>query len=312
MDRMPIAALSALAAVSVTGCASFEAQPRPVISVSMTEQVLAEYQVPGILTKYGKLSGRAQRAYRDEVIAVYTQAINARYDEFLGNLSAENKGTNLGFDTLLIGLVGAAALSPTDASDIAALTSGVMGLRGSVDQNLYYERTLPALIAAMDAERYRVLASIEGHKAQDTSDYPLAAALVELQEYQQAGSLIRAISSLTRTAAADADDAKQDLQRMTRFTCSSEDAVNVAVNPIGDFTSALYMEAEAEPDGRTTSLNKLRRTADAFGISGAGTMTVPQLEDAIDNALLGGFCTIDEINALKARLRTANVGFTAN
>jgi hypothetical protein len=303
--------LVAIAAPSVTGCASFEGQPRPVISVGMSEQVLKEYEVPAILRKYGGLSGRAQRAYRNEVIGVYVQAIDARYDEFTANLSTENKGTNLGFDTLLIGLVGAAALSPTDAADIAAVTTGVIGLRGSIDKNLYYERTLPALVAAMDAERYRVRTSIEGHKADDTSEYPLASALVELQEYQQAGSLLRAISAVTDAAAADRRDAKQDFERLTRFSCESEDAVNVAVDPVGDFLSALYMEAEADA-ASTAALNKLRLTADVFGINGAGTMNVMQLETAIDNALLGGFCTIDEVNELKTRLQGARVGFTVN
>ena len=80
-----------------------------------------------------------------------------------------------------------------------------------------------------------------------------------------------------------------------------------------DCRYSLSSAAEAEEDtGGTAELNRMRRVADAFGISGVGTMKREQLDLALDNAMIGGFCSIDEIATLKAKLRNANVNFTAN
>lgn len=311
MRKPSFRALMLFGLSALSGCASFQGEPQPVISVAMSDKVLSAYQVPAVLKRYGGLSGLAQRAYRDEVISVYTQAIDARYNAFRGNLSSESKGVNLGFDSLLVGLVGAAALSANDADEIGAVTTGVLGLRGSVDKNLYFERTLPALIAAMDAERYKVRTSMVQNQAQDTMRYPLAAALVELQEYQQAGSIVAGIAAVTDQAAQSRDEAKQDYERRVRFACDSADAVNAAIDPVGTFVSDLGAAAAAEEArGGTAALNRLRLAADAFGIGAAGTMSRARLENAIDDALLGGFCTLEEIEALKQRLRAGRVGFT--
>lgn len=279
----------------------------------MSDEVLESYRVPGILITYGNLSGKAQRAYRDEVVAVYTQAIDARFYQFGANLGSDSKSAGLGFDSLLVGLVGAAALSSKSANEIAAVTTGVLGLRSSVDKNLFFDRTLPALISAMEAERYKVRTAIAQHIRLDTQAYPLAAALVELQVYQQAGTLLAAVSNLTSQASEAREEAKQDYEQLTAFNCSSEDDVNLAINPVGSFLRKLSAAADAEEDtGGTAELNRMRRVADAFGISGVGTMKREQLDLALDNAMIGGFCSIDEIATLKAKLRNANVNFTAN
>lgn len=298
------------AGASLTGCATFEGQPAPVITVKMSDEALASYRVPAVLREYGRKSGRAQRAYRDEVISVYIQAIDARYYQFRGNLSSEGKSTNLGFDTLLVGLVGAAALSANDADEIAAITTGALGLRSSVDKNLYFERTLPALLAAMDAERYKVRTAIANHMAQDTAQYPLAAAFVELQEYQQAGSLHAAVAAVTGQASDAREEARRDFEKRVRFTCDSEDAVNTAIDPVSDFLRGLEARALAEKGtGRTTELNRLRLAANAMGIDGVGTMDADALVDAVFDALLGGFCKVEEIDGLKGELRKANINF---
>lgn len=304
------AAVLALSAMSLGGCATFSGQPEPVITVQMSDEALADYRVPAILRKYGTLNGRAQRAYRDEVVAVYVQAIDARFYQFRGNLNSEGKATNLGFDSLLVGLVGAAALAPTSAADLAIISTGVLGLRSSVDRNLFFDRTLPALLAAMDAERFRIRTAMAQHMAQDTAQYPLVAALVELQEYQQAGTLNSAIAAITSDAAADREEAKDAFEKRVRFTCNSEDEVNAAVAPVRSFLRQLTITAEEDAaSGHTGGINRLRAAVDAMGVSGVGTMDIPALELAIDDAMLGGFCKLDEIEGLKRELGKAPVNF---
>lgn len=310
MKRTIAGLVAATLVVPLSGCSTFTGQPDPVVTVKMSDDILASYRIPGVLRAYGRLSGRAQRAYRDEVISVYLQAIDARYYQFRGNLNSEGKATSLGFDSLLTGLVSAAALSPTDASDIATVTTGVLGLRSSVDKNLYFERTLPALLSAMDAERYRIRTSLSQHMNQDTAQFPLAAAFVELQEYQQAGSLNAAIAAVTSDASEDRSEAKDAFEKRIRFACDSEDSVNAAIAPVRNFLRNQSIAAEAEAaSGQTTALNRLRAGANAMGIAGAGTMGIPALEAAIDDAMLGGFCKLQEIDGLKTELRRANINF---
>lgn len=297
--------------LAACGCTSIAGQSRPVISVATADSVLASYQVPAVLEAYQGKHGRAQRLYRDEVIAAYLQAIDARYFVFRGKLGSEARTTQLGFDTVIIGLAGAATLAPKAAGDLAAVSSGVIGLRGSVDRNVYFDRTLPALLATMDAGRLKVRTRVAEGQAKSTGEYPLNVALRDLQDYERAGTLYEAIGSLTNVALESRQHAEAAYEARAKFTCDPDDTVNVAANPIGTFKRQLYAAAEGEAQARTgalTEYNKLATLASAFKINPAGK-TVEQLEAAIDDAFLGGFCSVAEIDVLKANLRTLNVGF---
>ena len=93
----------------------------------------------------------------------------------------------------------------------AATVAG--GSREAVDKNLFFERTLPSVIAAMDAERTRVKTAIQQKLDLDENRYPLASAFADIAEYQLAGTLERGTQHVATVTAADTAKAKAELER---------------------------------------------------------------------------------------------------
>ena len=89
---------------------------------------------------------------------------------------------NLTIDTLgvVIGAAGAAVTGSDGSRVLSALSGGISGTGTAINKNLYYERTLPALLALMDAKRDEIRAEILAGMTLDQIAYPLGRALTDL------------------------------------------------------------------------------------------------------------------------------------
>lgn len=300
--------LSALLGCALSACAA-PGQKAVRSAHAQALEIPAAYREPMLSTEYGKRTGRAQRAYRDEVIAVYLDAIDNQYEVFTDRLDEEQVTSRLGFDGLLTLLSALAAIYPKDAADLAVMSSSTLAMQRSVDKNLYFERTSAALIAAMDAERLKVRTRIALKQNQDTAAYSLRAAIADLGDYRRAGKLREGVSSLTDRAVEARADAKEAFDRRIVLACDSEESVNVAASRIQDYKRRLFNTAEdEEATGQTTAINRMRAVADIMGVDPGGMSRI-KLEAAIDDAFGGGFCKAEEVDELETRLRGANVGF---
>lgn len=99
----------------LAGCASFTGHPNAVITTTAALSVIESYKIPGVFQSYAAAADK--EAYRNEDIAAYLQAIDARYYEFRSDLSSQRKGSDLAFDALLLGLSGGASLAKRAADE---------------------------------------------------------------------------------------------------------------------------------------------------------------------------------------------------
>jgi hypothetical protein len=83
-----------------------------------------------------------------------------------------------------------------------------VGAQAVINRDLYFQKTLPALMAQMDAARDRALLPIITGIKQPDSVYPLIVANADLQRLQDAGSIEGAINTINQ----DAATAKQEAQ----------------------------------------------------------------------------------------------------
>jgi hypothetical protein len=83
---------------------------------------------------------------------------------------------------------------------LAAAATGIIGATGHIDKNLFYERTMPALLAQMEARRAAAMLKIAQGLAREDSDYPLALAIVDLNDYKDAGSIPGAVAGVGESA----------------------------------------------------------------------------------------------------------------
>lgn len=201
-------AAAAFAALSGAGCASLRGFPE---RSEQTDAQLAgleqKYFLPqrDVLAEYAQLgSGEEKRSYRNEVAYGRMMAIDLQFSVFEKNTYVEGLSTNLALDVLGVAMGGAGAtVLSADASRIlSALSGGIAGAGTAINKNLYYERTMPALMALMEAEREAIRADMIYGLQQDAETYSLGQALMDLEKYYRAGSIPGAIAAVTETAGA--------------------------------------------------------------------------------------------------------------
>lgn len=195
-----------LAATSLSGCTTLSGAQDPLpelrpttVSASMT-LALSNFASSNADVR----SGLTRRDYRDVVIREYSQRIEARYDTFVDRLYSGDRATALGFDLLQLGLAGATGLvKPSAVEELAVASTVTAGARASIDKRVFYDRTIGALVATMDAERAEIQADIGRKRRLPATEYSLNDAFDDLNRLADAGNINRAFSRLGRNAEAD-------------------------------------------------------------------------------------------------------------
>lgn len=241
------------AALSLGACASFDGMPVPVTSVTKAVDLAngKEYSPDAALAKArSNDTDEDKRAYRDAFIAAHIQAIDLSYQNFRVALSRQMKGANFGLELGILGLTaaGAVAASERAANILSSAASGLTGSRAALSKEVYFEKTLPALIASMDARRLDAKASIlEKMRARNVREYTIYEAVIDLAALQQVASLDGAIEEVTAEAAADRAVAKARYEQVTEV-CFAEDGVDAVWGRIRKGLLAIPVEDEAALD----------------------------------------------------------------
>jgi hypothetical protein len=205
-----ISAVLCLVPALLAGCASLKAYPDRSGNMSTELQQLDQYFAATVLQTYAsKTTDAEKKTYRDEVVAGRIRAIDLHFGAFQQAVFREGVDTNIVTDLIILGL-GAATATTGGVGLKAALgatTTGVAGARTSIDKNLYFEKTMPALVAQMIASRKTVLVRIQEGLDKNVALYPLFQALIDLEDYYNAGSIPGAIAAVTEQAGATAKNA---------------------------------------------------------------------------------------------------------
>ncbi len=200
-----------------SGCDSIRGYPKRVVSEKAELSMLLPYFTDNVLELYdGKPDEATKREYRDEVVNARLRAIDIEFDIFERSINAQKNASQIGTDWAVLGLSGAGAVASGAATKaiLAAISGGVTGAKLSWDKTLYYEKTMPALIAQMEASRTEQLVNIRLGLAQSSTNYPLAQALVDVDNYYKAGTLPGAVIAVNNSAGAQTQQNKQALRNI--------------------------------------------------------------------------------------------------
>jgi hypothetical protein len=161
----------------------------------MDQQLVADYYSP-------KQTEEGRQLLRNQIVSGRMNAYEASYSDFKRRLNGDANTLNLAADLSVLGLAGVAATtgSIATATALAAATAGIIGAKGAINSDLYFQRTLPALLAQMDANRARAKLPIVTGLRQSNAAYPLAIALVDLDALRDAGGIPTAIGGITQQA----------------------------------------------------------------------------------------------------------------
>jgi hypothetical protein len=193
-------------ALSLQGCATLRgsqdslAELRPSAAAVPVTEALQNFASSDASDR----AGLTKRDYRDMVIREYSQRIEGKYNAFVDQLYSGDRSTALAFDLAQLGLAAATGLVAQSAVDeLSAASTVAAGARASIDKRVFYDRTIGALIASMDAERATILADIARKRRLPATEYSLNDAFDDLNRLANAGNVNRAFGRLNRVAEAD-------------------------------------------------------------------------------------------------------------
>jgi hypothetical protein len=256
--------LIALASVGLGGCTSLSGAQQSVLSPADSVAAALNFKpAQAIANSYADdddpRGGLSPMDYRNLVIALYLDAIDARFAEFRTRASSESRASGLAFDLAVLGLTGAAAVAEADeVNPFATAAATFLGARGSFDKNLFYDRTLPAIFATMEAERARIRTDIVRAMKQDHKTYPLALAFGDLAQYQRAGSFDFAIGKVVNRAV-ESQNANEAILANALQACTTGEDMEQSTE-----TLAILLMDEPDPAKRAA---RISLAAKEFGVA---------------------------------------------
>ncbi len=304
--KLPLAAVMALAA---SACASFEGVPRAVPLSGVEDDY---YSLANVRARLLGKSDMEQRAIRNAAVAMHIRAYDREYVEFLISLGVDRKAANLILEVGAIGLSSIGAVSTGSANEISAAVAGLSGARGSVNRNLYYEQTLPAIVGAMEANRLQVKAEIRTHLLNDSmAQYPFEQALSDLLEYRLAQSLDRAVLEVTKEAG-QAQEAARDRYENAIRTCEPDADLRPSRLRLNHYLYGLATGADAgapvagsENATKLETLSKIATLVNGSPVPIAVSAAEANAQAAaILRSVAKDYCTKDALTALIGRIST--------
>lgn len=155
-------------------------------------------------------------AQRNDVLNARLVLIDQSYETYVVALRHDKTVMDLatGLAGLAIGVAGTLSDGVAAKTNYAAAGTLLTGGTAIVDKTLFYEQTVLALVAAMDANRTQVRLAIETGMTKGLDVYSGPDAFRDLQAYERAGSLLAAVTYISTTSHGIQSDAEADLKNV--------------------------------------------------------------------------------------------------
>ncbi|HUG26176.1 hypothetical protein [Piscinibacter sp.] len=155
---------------------------------------------------------------RNRIIGARMYATDIRFSQFEETLFRETRKAGFGATVSTLGLTTAAAASSGGTAQVlSGLTAFIIGGREAFQKEVLAERTVIAIHSAMRTKRAQVALRLRTGLNEPLSRYPLEAALTDLDQYYNAGSVLGAMIDITETMGASAQQAELELKETLSF-----------------------------------------------------------------------------------------------
>ena len=194
------------------------------------------------------------RLVRNEIIAERMYAIDVQYTQYENALTREGQEVN--FATLTTaGALGTASTLVTPVvtkSVLSALSTGTIATKGYYDSEILMAQTIRTIQKQMRASRNLVATNISAKLVQSVGDYPLSAALSDVEDYYNAGTLTTGVIDTSTTVGARETFTKGLKQEVTQAPPELRAAI-IRDSTIADATTPIAnprIFGPLNPDGR--------------------------------------------------------------
>lgn len=206
----------AFAAVFATGCPKY----RPKVDfnnksslVNRVNERFKDWQTEYYAALKVKDLARAKTA-RNELLEEALPYIDDAYIDFITDIQAGRDRTNFLADLIELGTSGAVGITNGERplQILGVALTAFRGGRRSADLNFYKDQSTPILISKMDGNRAKVRTTILTREKQEVSDYPVGAAMADIVDYYNAGTLVRAFTELAKDTAVQTQQSEEVLK----------------------------------------------------------------------------------------------------
>jgi hypothetical protein len=161
-------------------------------------------------------SGNARRI-RNDAIDQLLAVIDDSYTDFISNIESQRSKTDFVLDVIDLGTGAATGITKGERPNqiLGIAMTAFRGGRRSSDLNFYKQQTTPILIAKMDDNRSIVLAEILEKRDDSGAAYSMRAAIRDMVNYFNAGTLVRAFTELSKSTAAQAQASQQRVRQLS-------------------------------------------------------------------------------------------------
>lgn len=155
---------------------------------------------------------------RNELIENALPYIDESYAAFVNDLQAGRDRNNFLLDLVDLGTSASVGITNGERplQIIGVALTAFRGGRRSIDANFYKDTSVPILISKMDGNRAKVRGLILERQAKPVDAYPLGAAVSDIVDYYNAGTLVRAFTQLGSDTAKLTQDAENRLADIKR------------------------------------------------------------------------------------------------
>jgi hypothetical protein len=220
-----------LIAVGDAGCALFSGYPADPQPSTALDDLRSKYFSQNVEDCYNAgacaslphLAGK--QAIRDDVVLTRMHIYDMEFTLFARELSGGNNTISLGGDLTALALNGLGATTGSSATKaaLAAASGGIIAANGAVNKDLFYQKTIPAIVTQMEADREKVEAVIFAGLKQPDDKYPLQRAVIDLDALNNAGSINGAVANITQQATGAKVDSQKSIDdlRLGKFSISA-------------------------------------------------------------------------------------------
>jgi hypothetical protein len=227
-------------ATGMTGCSTlrYGGAPQPSFDVDKDlEQLAKEFEPADSISAFYK---NPSVDARNKFVTGRLTMMNIRYIQFIRSLTSEKQllDTAAALLTLSLNIAGASIAAASTKTVLAAISAGVIGSKEAVEKNYFYDKTIPALVAQMNAERKKALFPLlAGIKTKTLDGYPFAQAVTDLNDYYFAGTFAGAIQGIQADAAVKEAAADRKIETLATVTRAQVDRIGQLTDAIGKLVS---------------------------------------------------------------------------
>ena len=193
-----------------------------------------------------------KRTDRDKFITGRLALIDLQYLKFIRNQTSNKQYLDAGIDiaNMSLNLTGALVGSASTKAILAATAAGLGGAKTTINKEFYYEKSIDALVATMNAKRQEVLLGILKGLNSTIAKYPFEQAITDLQQYYFAGTLLSALQVVNVQAGQSESKSAAKISEIRELTIPTSAQKKLATQ----ITIALGTTTEAQAQAALTTL----------------------------------------------------------